>query len=101
MVTPASSGKAQSSSSITTPFRASRAAGISSSWSTTGWSWPSINPPASSEQQAVSDLAGGPGDGDPHRCAGAGRYPCPRVSPSPFGSPPDVVPPPWRFRASR
>jgi hypothetical protein len=44
VVTSASSGKAQSSSSITTPLRAPRAGVISSSWRITGWSGPSRAP---------------------------------------------------------
>jgi hypothetical protein len=41
---PASNGKAQSSSSITTPSSAPSAGVISSSWRITGWSGPSIDP---------------------------------------------------------
>ena len=44
--TPASSGKAQSSSSMRTPSSALSAGVISSSWSTTGVSGPSIEPEA-------------------------------------------------------
>ena len=44
--TPASSGKAQSSSSIRTPSRAPSAGVISSNWSSTGVSGPSIEPEA-------------------------------------------------------
>ncbi len=44
VVTPASSGKAQSSSSMTTPCSAPRAGVISSSCRMTGWSGPSISP---------------------------------------------------------
>ncbi len=43
---PASSGKAQSSSSMATPSRAPRAGVISSIWRITGWSGPSIDPEA-------------------------------------------------------
>ena len=43
---PLSSGKAQSSSSMTTPARAFMAGSISSSWRITGWPAPSISPDA-------------------------------------------------------
>ena len=49
---PASSGKAQSSSSIATPCSAPTACGISSSRSSTGWSGPSIWPLAMRNRRA-------------------------------------------------
>ncbi len=61
---PASSGKAQSSSSITTPSSAFMAGSISSRRSTTGWLGTEHLARGDPEQQRVSDLAGGTGDGD-------------------------------------
>ena len=67
-----SSGKAQSSSSMTTPLRAPRAAGTSKRLKATGWSRPEHRPAGDPEKQAVGDLAGRSGDRHFQGLAGAG-----------------------------
>ena len=52
-------GKAQSSSSITTPSRAFIPGSISSRRSTTGWSGPNSCTRGDAEEEGVADLAGG------------------------------------------
>ena len=64
MSTPASSGKAQSNSSIAVPSAALTASGISSRLQVDRLSGPSICPEAMRNSSGVADLAGGAGDGD-------------------------------------